>query len=217
MTTVGGRSTIGALVAVTGWRVALAAVAWYGFAKAMHGIPDNIVYFSQLSTLAVAVVASVATFSPLWNGGRIEGNAGFLRGGAVTYATVTMLVFNFVMQGGLDTAGSRIEHLVVPLMAIADWLVVGHNQGRVRAWVPLLWLVPVAAYLPLYVGESHRRGHSLYGFLDPADTDFVGWVVGLLVAFAALGYLYWGLGRARRALLSPPNRAVTEPAVPSPS
>ena len=37
---------------------------------------------------------------------------------------------------------------------------------------------------------------------DPADSDFLGWVVGLLVAFAALGYLYWGLGRVRGAPLA---------------
>ena len=201
MQIVGGRAGTGSLIAVTVWRIVLAAVAWYGFAKAMHGDIGNLVYFSQLSTLSVAVVASVGAFSPLWNGWRIEGHAGFLRGAAVTYATVTMLVFNFVMNGGLDSTGSRIEHLVVPLMAIADWLIVGRNQGRVRAWVPLMWLVPVAAYLPLYIGEYHRRGYPLYGFLNPGRSSFLGWVIALVVAFAVLGYLYWGIGRGRRALL----------------
>lgn len=189
------------LAAIIVWRLLLAAAAWFGFWSAMTGdfehavVWGNLQFFSQIATLCVALAATGGALYPLWHRGAIEGRAGVLRGGATTYSVVVLVIFATLLGGDYSSDGSRWEHLIVPIMALLDWLVVGRNQGRVAWWVPLAWLVVPLAYLPVYISAS--KDGPLYGFLDPGASDFGVWVAVLVAAFLAGGYLIWGIGKVR--------------------
>lgn len=200
------RARPGPLAAVTVWRLILAAVAWWGLYLGLTRGDQwrvvNLHYWSQFSTLTVALAATGSLLSPLWFRGALEGRRGFLRGAAVTYTTITLILFPLLLSGTYRNLDGQLMHLAVPILAIADWLVVGRNQGRVAWFVPLLWLVVPLGYLPFYIARSNEVG-ALYKFLDPSEPGFVRWVVVLLVAFLIAGYLVWGVGRLRAALLGP--------------
>lgn len=198
------RPSTGVLAAVSGWRCVLAAVAWTGFVAGMTRGGQwrwpNLYFWSQFSTLTVALVATGSLLKPLFSGGRLERGAGYLRGAATTYTTITLVVFPLLLSGTYRDLDGRLMHLVVPVLAIVDWLVVGRNQAGVRWFGPLLWLIVPLLYLPVYIARSNRT-RPLYGFLDPRAGDFVTWVLILLAAFLVTGHLYRGLARARVRLV----------------
>ncbi|MEJ7648942.1 MAG: Pr6Pr family membrane protein [Nakamurella sp.] len=90
---------------------------------------------------------------------------------------------------------SKLEHLVVPVLAAIDWIFVGRNSTRLQWWWPLVWLVGPVVYLSFCTAATHQRGRPLYPFLDPDSGDFWVVAVGVLVGFALLGYLLWAIGR----------------------
>lgn len=129
-----------------------------------------------------------------------------LRGAVVLYVVVAGLVWNLFLTGmsmGYSPANVLL-HVVMPVLAMTDWLVVGRNQAGVRWWQPLAWLGYPVVYLGLallVLNEAGRR--APYYFLDPDSVGgaaVVGNVALLALAFAALGYLLTGLGRASLAL-----------------
>lgn len=198
------RPSAAVLVVVSLWRLLVATTAWAGFVLGMTRggqwrWPD-LYFWSQFSTLTVALVATGSLVSPLFSGGRLERRAGYLRGAATTYTTITLVVFPLLLSGTYRDLDGQLMHLVVPVLAIVDWLVVGRNQAGVRWFGPLLWLIVPLLYLPAYVVRSNRT-RPLYGFLDPRAGDFVTWVLILLTAFLLTGYLYRGLTRVRARLI----------------
>lgn len=137
-----------------------------------------------------------------------------LRGAVVLYVVVAGLVWNLFLTGmsmGYTTANVLL-HVAMPVLALADWLLVGRSQGGVRWWQPLAWLGYPVVYLGLallVLNEAGRR--APYYFLDPDSVGaaaVVGNVALLALGFAALGYALSGLGRAsvalRDAAVSPP-------------
>lgn len=125
-----------------------------------------------------------------------------LRGAVVLYVVVAGLVWNLFLTGmsmGYSPANVLL-HVVMPVLALTDWLVVGRNQGGVRWWQPLAWLGYPVVYLGLallVLNEAGRR--APYYFLDPDSVGgaaVAGNIALLALAFAALGYLLSGLGRA---------------------
>ena len=202
--TLAGRWSPAALTTVTLWRLILAGTAWTGFVLGMTRGDvwrwPNLGYWSQFSTLLVALTATGSLVAPLLTHRRTEPPHGYLRGAATTYTTLTLVVFPLLLSGTYDDLDGQLMHLVVPVLAIADWVVVGRNQAGVRWFGPLLWLIVPLLYLPVYVVRSNAS-RPLYGFLDPARGDFTGWVATLLAAVLVIGYLYWAVGRARAALV----------------
>ncbi|MEG0503591.1 MAG: Pr6Pr family membrane protein, partial [Raoultibacter sp.] len=112
---------------------------------------------------------------------------------------VTLLIYWVVLVGAdfamvpNGTAASNLTvHLIVPLMAFADWLVFD-KKGSIRALDPLAWLV-----LPLYylifaniaapLGATYRDGARYpYFFINP---DLLGWSdVALNIAVIAVAFL----------------------------
>ncbi|WP_111765597.1 Pr6Pr family membrane protein [Nakamurella deserti] len=199
-----GRWSPPALAVVTGWRIVLAGAAWAGFVLGMTRGDvwrwPNLAYWSQFSTLLVALTATGSLVAPLVVRGRSEWPRGSLRGAATTYTTLTLVVFPLLLSGTYDDLDGQLMHLVVPVLAILDWVLVGRNQAGVRWFGPLLWLIVPLLYLPVYVVRSNAS-RPLYGFLDPARGDFTGWVLILLAAVLLIGHLYWAVGRARAALV----------------
>lgn len=162
--------------------------------------PGALRYFSQISTLIVAVVATGSVLSPLWR--HQPARAGLFRGAAATYGGLTMIVFPTLLGGDYSEPYSLMEHLVVPLLALVDAVVVGRSPRRPGWWWPFAWLVVPLAYLPLYVVASAQTG-PLYDFLVPGASDFGVWVAILLVGLLVIGYLIWALALVRRRLLPP--------------
>jgi hypothetical protein len=132
---------------------------------------------------------------------RADHRAG-LRGAAVLYVVVAGVIWNlFLVDLSMGyTPANFLLHVVVPVLALADWLLIGHSQGQVRWWQPLVWLAYPAAYLGLAVAVLNKLGRRApYYFLDPASVgiaDVVANVLILAAGFVALGYGLSVVGRA---------------------
>lgn len=195
------------IITVIAWRLVIAGCAAFGLYQAMTRAGksswnwNNLLFFSQLSTLLVGITAVGGVLAPLFYRGHYEGRYGMWRGATTSYAMVTMLIFAFVMQGDFHDQASLFEHLVVPGLALIDWLFVGRNQTRVRWWMPLLWLLAFcAAYLPVYIANAHSKGRSMYGFLTVGSPDFMTILALLIAGFLVLFYAIWSLGQIKRAI-----------------
>jgi hypothetical protein len=91
-------------------------------------------------------------------------------------------------------------HVVVPVLALTDWLLVGRDQARVRWWQPVAWLAYPAAYLALaLVVLNHIGRRAPYYFLDPGAVGAASVVVNVCVLAGgalALGYALLVINRA---------------------
>jgi hypothetical protein len=187
-------------VYVLAWRAVIAGLAWWGLLAALKGDLTALKYFSQVSTATVALsaTASVLGFgivAPRW-----DAAMAWCRGAATTYAIITAVIYRTVLEGDLPTTSSVLEHLVVPALAVIDWVVFGAGRVRQRWWTPLTWLIIPAGYLGVYYFARNNSGKALYAFLNPGKSNFWTWVGILLVVFILIGFLVWGVGVGRSAL-----------------
>ena len=182
------------------WRVVIAVFAWWGLLAALRGDLTQLKYWSQVSTLTVALTAtaSVLTFAvgtPGW--ARV---LSWCRGASTTYAIVTAVIYQVLLSGFLESTSSLLEHAVVPALAVLDWLLFGPGADRQRWWAPLTWLILPLGYLGVYYNARDNAGRALYPFLNPAASSFWRWVLIMIVVFLAIGFLVWAVGLARSAL-----------------
>lgn len=204
----------GGVVAVSViWRLAVAALAvwavWEQLAPVhewggLEAVGRQLMFFTTISSVLVALVMTLSVLRVVGPGParqRLEGRVGWFRGLVTTYAVMTAIIFNFLMEGSLEGTLSLVVHLVLPVAMLLDWLFVGRNQDRLGGGWPLLWILPMVGYLALYVWDAERQGQPMYGFLDPAARDFWTTVGALLAAWLVCGFVLWGIGRARGALL----------------
>ena len=124
-----------------------------------------------------------------------------LRGAVVLYVVIAGVIWNLFLTGrSMGYTGANILlHVVVPVLALADWLLVGRGQGQVRWWQPVAWLVYPAVYLALALVVLNNLGRrSPYYFLDP-DSVGIASVVGNVCVLAAcalaLGYTLLAVNR----------------------
>ena len=188
---------------VVAWRALIAALAWWGLLGALHGDITQLRYFSQVTTLTVALTAtaSVLTFavtSPSW--ARV---LAWCRGASTTYAIVTAVIYQVLLSGSLSETSSLLEHAVVPALAVIDWVVFGPGPTaaaiRQRWWTALSWLILPICYLGIYYNVRNRSGEPLYSFLDPDASSFWRWVGIMIAVFIVVGFLVWAVGLARSA------------------
>lgn len=202
------------------WKSALVLIAAWGIFL-NSGIPDGrfnastFLYYtiqSNMFVLAYFAYAAVKCAREI----RIGGSRGTVEyapavKGAVTMGiVVTLLIYWFVLVGANFSmipngteASNLTVHLIVPLMAVADWLLFD-QKGSIGPIDPIRWLA-----LPLYylvfalvaapLGATYRDGTSYpYFFIDP---NLVGWpgvavnVVLVGAAFLALGYAAFAVDR----------------------
>ena len=185
-------------VAVVIWRTVLAGLAWWGLLAALGGDPGQLRYFSQVTTLTVALsaTASVLTWgvtSPGWRGA-----LAWCRGASTTYAIVTAVIYQVLLSGNLEAMSSLLEHAIVPALAVLDWVMFGPERIRQAWWTPLSWLILPIGYLGVYYNVRDRDGKPLYPFLNPVAGNFWTWVGIMIAVFLAVGYLVWLVGRTRR-------------------
>ena len=117
------------------------------------------------------------------------------------YVVIAGIIWNLLLTGQSMgyTVANVLLHVVVPALALCDWLLVGRGQGRVQWWHPLAWLVYPAAYVVLamvVLNEAGRR--APYYFLDPGSVG-VATVVGNVCVLGgcvlALGYVLLAVNR----------------------
>lgn len=126
------------------------------------------------------------------------------RGAVVLYVVVAGVTWNLLLTGRSMgfTPANFLLHVVVPILAVADWLVIGRGTANARWWQPIVWLVYPAVYLGLALVVLNRAGRRApYYFLDPGSvgTDAVAVNVALLATgFLGLGYLLLAVARPRR-------------------
>jgi hypothetical protein len=127
-----------------------------------------------------------------------------LRGAVVLYVVVAGVIWNlFLTERSMGyTPANVLLHVVVPLLAITDWLLIGRGEGAVRWWQPLAWLVYPAAYAGLALAVLNHAGRRApYYFLDPGSVGIAAVVANtsiLALGFLGLGYLLSAMARGRR-------------------
>ena len=74
-----------------------------------------------------------------------------VRGAVVLYVLIAGVIWNLFLTGRSMgyTPANMLLHVVVPVLALSDWLLVGRDQAPVRWWQPVVWLAYPAAYLAL--------------------------------------------------------------------
>jgi hypothetical protein len=179
------------------WRMVIAVLAWWGLVAALHGDITQLRYFSQVTTLTVALTASAsvlgfAVVSERWNRA-----LAWCRGASTTYAIVTAVIYQALLSGNLEATSSLLEHAVVPALAVIDWLVFGPGRTRQAWWTALSWLILPICYLSVYTGVRDRNGKPLYPFLDPDASSFWRWVGIMIAVFVVVGFVVWATGVLR--------------------
>jgi hypothetical protein len=131
-----------------------------------------------------------------------------LRGAVVLYVVIAGVIWNLLLTGHSMgyTAANVLLHVVVPVLALSDWLLVGRGRGQVRWWYPLAWLVYPALYVVLAVVVLNTAGRRApYYFLDPGSVG-VGTVA---LNVCVLGCCVIAVGYALLAV----NRLATPPRI----
>jgi hypothetical protein len=129
---------------------------------------------------------------------RADTRAG-LRGGVVLYVVMAGVIWNlFLAQVSMGyTPANVLLHVVVPVLAVAEWLMAHGVQGAIRWWQPLTWLLYPAVYAAVALLVLSGAGRRVpYYFLDPAAVG--PWAV--LTNIALLGVVFAGCGYALMAL-----------------
>ena len=171
------------------WRLLIATCGLVGFGFAVATFRDPWPALSQQASL----LAGVGYLAVAVLGRRAEPVVTWLRGAMTVLLLLVCVTYLTVIEGDLDTVGSLFEHLVTPLLALADWVLAGRTRA-VRWWYPVSWVVFPLAYLIYFVLADVQLYRS---FLDPATTGF-GLTVGtFLLALVAVGYLLYGIAKAR--------------------
>lgn len=126
-----------------------------------------------------------------------------LRASAVTYMTVTFVVYNLLLRGIQLPQGqtlpwsNEVLHVVAPLLLMLDWFVapgrmrLEWKELRVIVVFPILWVVYTLIRGPLAYNETaHKPTWYPYPFLDPSLSPEGYWSVlfyVILIAGAILG------------------------------
>jgi hypothetical protein len=159
------------------------------------GVLWRLVTFTYQANVLAAAYYAYTLVSP-----RADARTG-LRGAVVLYVVVAGVIWNLLLTGHSMgyTPANVLLHVVVPVLAVADWLLIGGGDVAVRWWQPLAWLGYPAAYAGaalLVLNKAGRR--APYYFLDPHSVGITMVVVNtslLALGFLGLGYLFMALAR----------------------
>jgi hypothetical protein len=163
------------------------------------GVGWRLITFTYQANILAAAYYSWTLFSP-----RADARTG-LRGAVVLYVVVAGLVWNLLLTGRSMgyTPANFLLHVVVPVLAVADWLLIGRGVGSAKWWQPIVWLAYPAAYLGLALVVLNRAGRRApYYFLDPGSIGFGAVAMNVMVlamGFLALGYALLAVARPRSA------------------
>jgi hypothetical protein len=166
-----------------------------------RGVLNPVNFFSyftiQSNLIGVAVFAAGAA---RWRRPRSRA-FDLVRGGAVLYLTVTLVVFALLLSNtDVDTAipwVNTVVHQVFPLAVIADWLV-DPPEVRITFRRSLLWLAYPLAWVAYTLVRGPIASWYPYPFIDPANGGYAtvaGYVIAILVFAIALCAIVSAVGR----------------------
>ena len=202
------------------WKIVILAVGTYGLldgsgilAGTYHtGFPHMFTNVSNIFAWAYFLVAAIRLVTSKDDKPKVF--APQVKYTAMISLLVTALIAHFLLFDAMFQNGQLVWHLVamhyvVPAMAVLDWLLFD-EKGKMVAWGPFAWLSLAAAYLVVVMVGAGPLGMDLgggttagqtrypYTFLDPAISGVEGvafFIVAMLVAFIALGYLIFAIDR----------------------
>nr|WP_235892577.1 Pr6Pr family membrane protein [Mycolicibacterium hodleri] len=163
------------------------------------GVGWRLITFTYQANVLAAGYYAWTLLSP-----RADARTG-LRGAVVLYVVVAGVVWNLLLTGRSMgyTPANFLLHVVVPILSVADWVLIGRSAGSAKWWQPLAWLAYPAAYLGLALIVLNRTGRRApYYFLDPSSVGLVAVAVNVTVlagGFLGLGYLLLAVARPRSA------------------
>ena len=163
------------------------------------GVIWRFVTFTYQANLLAAAYYAWTLVSP-----RADSRTG-LRGAVVLYVVVAGLIWNLLLTGRSMgyTPANFLLHVVVPVLAVADWLLVGRGAGTARWWQPFAWLAYPAAYAGVALIVLNRAGRRApYYFLDPGSVGIAAVAVNVALlgaGFLGLGYLLLAVARPTSA------------------
>jgi hypothetical protein len=164
-----------------------------------YGVGWRLITFTYQANVLAAAYYAWTLWSP-----RAEARTG-LRGAVVLYVVVAGVVWNLLLTGHSMgyTPSNILLHVIVPILAVADWLVVGRGTSSPQWWQPFVWLLYPAGYLALALAVLNHAGRRApYYFLDPDSVGLGAVVVNvalLAVGFLGLGYLLLAVARPSAA------------------
>lgn len=177
---------------VAGYRAAFGALGVAAIATQLadlagKGVLNPINFFSYFTilsnTLAVVVLFAGAT---VWRN-RPTPASDVIRGAAVLYMTVTLIVFALLLSGtDVDTAipwVNAVVHQLLPVVMIADW-VIDPPTTRLTVRQGLTWLLPPLVWIVYTMIRGPIAGWYPYPFLDPANGGYASVAVTTLVILA---------------------------------
>ena len=151
------------------------------------GVGWRLITFTYQANLLAAGFAAWTLISP--RAGRRAG----LRGAVVVYVVVAGVIWNlFLTEESMGyTPANILLHMLVPVLVIAELVLVNGTQALLRWWNPLVWLIYPATYLAFAVLIVNHSGRRVpYYFLD---ADRIG-VVGLTLNVCLLAAMFLGVG-----------------------
>lgn len=125
-----------------------------------------------------------------------------IRGAVVLYVLIAGVIWNLFLTGHSMgyTPANMLLHVVVPVLALTDWLLVNRDRAHVLWWQPLVWLAYPAAYLALALAVLNHVGRRApYYFLDPGSVGTASVVTNVCVLAGGallLGYTLLVINRA---------------------
>ncbi len=197
------------LLALLAW-AALALQLWLSIRlstsqgeSAVHGLVAFLGYFTVLSNLFVALVATAGARRRMRDRPR-----GLYRATVVGCATTAIVVvgvgYHLLLREAWDPQGAQkladmLLHYAVPIGAVLHWLSYPHTE-RLHWPAPLTWcLYPIA-----YFAYAMVRGAILHSYPYPfIDASVLGYGraalngLGLLLVFIVLGEVVVAISRAR--------------------
>ena len=147
------------------------------------GVAWRLITFTYQANILAAVYYGWTLVNP-----KADARTG-LRGAVVLYVVVAGLIWNlFLTERSMGyTPANLLLHVVVPVLALADWLLVGRGTAPARWWQPFAWLLYPAAYGVIAVLVLNRAGRRApYFFLDPGS-------IGVTAVAANIGLLGAGI------------------------
>nr|ABP45776.1 conserved hypothetical protein [Mycolicibacterium gilvum PYR-GCK] len=165
-----------------------------------RGVSWRLITFTYQANLLAAAYYLWTLASP-----RADARIG-LRGAVVLYVVMAGVIWNlFLTEHSMGyTTANFLLHVAVPVLVIADWLLVGRGATPTSWWYPVAWLAYPAAYLVLALLVLNTAGRRApYYFLDPgsvgAPTVMLN-VAMLAVCVLAAGYALLAVNRGATVL-----------------
>jgi hypothetical protein len=164
---------------------------------------DYLGYFTNQTSTALALVL-LASGATALTGGRASAGSDLLRGIATASLIVVGVIYNILVPGTGSAPPwvSTLLHVVLPLLAVLDWVLIPDRRRLAWRALPLVLVHPLV-WLTVVLIRGRTDGWVPYGFLLPSNgvLSLVLHAIGLSAAVVAAGAAVWALSRVRRRAL----------------